>query len=91
MGYEIERLRKKLRGIDKELIKVLAKRRRLVITLGALKLKQGIPIKQPEVEVHNAAFRKNVAMQSKLDTAFVRRLFHLIVAESRKIQRKLRR
>lgn len=82
----IDILRKKISRLDDKLLKILGKRFDLVSRIGVFKQKEGTEVidVNREEEVMKAA--QAFAEKNNLDKEFVKRLYELIIQESRKIQ-----
>lgn len=81
---EIIKIRKKIDELDHELIGTLKKRLVLSKELGSLKRKKGIKIRdrKREKEIIQDRLKK-----SSLDSGFIKKLFKLILKESRRVQK----
>ena len=82
----MDRLRRSIDAIDKELVRLLNERAGCAIALGRIKKDRGLPIYQParEEEVLGNVQRVNVG---PLESEALRRLFERIIDESRRIER----
>ena len=82
----LQRLRRRIDMLDGRLIRLLNQRAAQAITIGGIKLRQGLPAIAPrrEREVLQNALRAN---QGPLATAAVRRLMRLVIAECRATER----
>lgn len=81
--------RQQLDKIDLEIMQLLAKRQQVVRQIGQLKLKQGLPIFQPEREQVVLQTRCTTARQLKLSESLIRQLWILIMNYSKKTQEKI--
>jgi chorismate mutase-like protein len=87
----LKKLRSKIDKIDDQLIKLLAKRKVLVKTIGQLKREQGLPIfnKNREAEINKKLARD--AQKFGLRLIFLKKIWLLIMREAKLVQRKLRK
>lgn len=87
MVKEIVNLRKKINKLDSKLIKILEKRFAVCKKIGKYKSKRGILIldKKREKEII-----KNLCKKTNFSRDFVKKLFCLILGESKKLQKNLK-
>jgi len=83
----IEQLRTNIEKIDAEIIERLAQRQRLSRQIGQLKSEQGKSIIDHSQEEKLYQFYQDRAQKHGLQPEWVTRLFKIIIAYSRKIQR----
>jgi chorismate mutase len=81
----IEYWRTEIDEIDRELLRLLNRRARLAIKLGALKTKAGLPCCDPERE-RAVLGRLKQANPGPLDQDAVTKLFRRIIRESRRLE-----
>ena len=81
----IEYWRTEIDEIDRELLRLLNRRARLAIKLGALKTKAGLPCCDPERE-RAVLGRLQQANPGPLDQDAVTKLFRRIIRESRRLE-----
>lgn len=81
----IEYWRAEIDEIDKELLRLLNRRARLAIKVGALKHQAGLPCCDPERE-REILTRVERANPGPLETPAVSKVFRRIIAESRRIE-----
>jgi len=81
--------RKQLDIIDKQILKLISKRLKLVLLIIKLKKKKNLLIidSKREREVFNT--RINFGKKQKLNSSYVKNLFKLIIKESHKLAKKL--
>lgn len=85
---EITDWRKKIDEVDRELVRLLNDRARVVIEIGKLKRQNGLPIQEPKRE--REVFQNIVsANQGPLESAAVQRMFQQIIEECRGLQQEL--
>lgn len=85
---EIADWRKKIDEVDRELVRLLNDRARVVIEIGKLKRQNGLPVQEPKRE--REVFQNVVnANQGPLESAAVQRMFQQIVEECRGLQQEL--
>ncbi len=80
--------RKKIDVIDRKIVTLIAKRQSLMPALGALKRTLALPIIQPARETSLLKERALLARDLSLDVSLIQKIFSLIIANSRKLQRK---
>jgi len=83
----IKDLRKKINAVDQTIIKKLSLRNKLVIKIGKLKEKTGKKITDIKRERELMFFYEELSKQYQLEPSFVKKLFILIIANSRKTQK----
>ncbi len=83
----LEQLREKVEQADAIIIETLAKRQELSKQIGQLKLNQGIEVVDLIREKKLFEFYERLAEKHHLQHIFVKRLFKLIIAYSRKVQK----
>ena len=83
----IEQLRKEIERTDSNIIEKLAKRQELSKQIGQLKLSEGKEIIDLSQEKKLYEFYKTLSEKNKLQQAFVNRVFKIIIAYSRKVQK----
>jgi chorismate mutase len=85
---EIADWRKKVDELDRELVRLLNERARVVIEIGMLKRQNGMAVQEPrrEREVFQNVGEAN---QGPLESAAVQRMFQQIIEECRSLQHDL--
>ncbi len=85
---ELDELRKKIDGLDHQLVELLNQRARLVEEVGRVKKKMGLDVYAPEreKEILKLAIGQN---GGPLSNSAVRRLFERILDESRSLERHI--
>jgi len=72
--------------VDREVVRLLARRRDLARSIGKLKTERGLPIRVPERE---AELLDDIRAEAKLygmDDTYIVALFELVLEQSRRIQ-----
>lgn len=87
MMKNIKTYRKQIENIDQTIIKLLAKRKEISIDIGQCKLQQGKNIIDKNREKKLNHFHKKWATTYKLQPTFIKKLFKLIIINSRKMQK----
>jgi chorismate mutase len=82
----IKELRSKVNKVDAAIIKKLATRTKLIKKIGALKTKSGKKITDKKREQELMQFYQQISLDYQLDPIFIKKLFKLIIAESRRAQ-----
>lgn len=83
----IEQLRKEIEQTDAVIIETLAKRQELAKQIGQLKAHHGLGIVDPAREKKLFEFYETLSARYHLSHPFVKRLFTLIIAYSRGVQK----
>ena len=85
-GPELEAWRKRIDGIDEQLMRLLNSRSACAVEVGRIKRTLGLPIYVPERE---AAILERVMRENPgpLEPVAVRRVFERIIDESRRLER----
>ena len=87
---EIQGLRRRIDALDDELLRILSQRAELAIRVGRVKRRTGLAAKSSDRE--RAILRRiTSANEGPLDNSTVRRIFQLIVQESRRTAIRERR
>lgn len=86
---KLKRLRKQIDRIDQKLVRVLAKRFKIVKEMGHLKRKNEIPILQKSRWRQILKSRAKLARQNKLNAPIVLKIFELIHKEALQIQLRI--
>lgn len=84
----VNRIRMKIDLINRDLVRLLANRRRMVMEVGRIKAERGIPIHVPEREEELLAVVREEAALAGLDPEQVEKVFVLILEHSREAQRR---
>jgi len=83
----IKKLRENIEKIDTEIIKKLAKREKIVKQLGCLKACEGKRIVDLNREKKLMRIYESLSTTYQLSFPYIRRLFKIIINESRKLQK----
>lgn len=84
----LSRIRAAIDGVDDEMVLLLAKRRSLVLRLAEIKKNIDMPIHDPRRERRLVSRAKALGASRGLQKRFVETIFQLIIANSKKIQRR---
>ena len=79
----VNRVRHNIDLINRDLVRLLARRHRMVMRIGQLKAERGMPVHVPEREEELLAIVRQEAERHGLDPAEVERIFELILAQAR--------
>ncbi len=82
----ISRMRQAVDIVDREIVRLFARRRELSLAIGRVKAARGMPVQIPEREDELLAIIREEAVLQKLDPEYVERIFKEILAESRAAQ-----
>lgn len=86
----VNRMRGHIDLIDREIVRLLARRQELAIEIGRVKATRDLPIRAPEREDELLAIIREEASIQGIDPRHVQALFELVLAESRAIQEAMR-
>ncbi len=84
---ELKLLRAKIDKLDEAIIKKLALRQKLSKKIGLLKTDAGKPIRDYKREAAQQRKYKKIATHSQIDALFISKLFEIIIANSRSVQK----
>lgn len=82
---ELETLRQEIDAIDRQILDLVAERVRVVLRVGEVKRRTGMPIYDPERE-RAMLDRLGELTRAPLDRATVRRVFERLIDESRRLE-----
>lgn len=85
---DIESIRGKIDRLDKKLLKLLVERFFLTKKIGRIKRNRGLAIEDLVREEEILSTRASEGEGLKVDSHFVRRLFKLILVQSKTLQKK---
>ena len=85
----LNQLRNKIDKIDGQLIALLAKRKEVVRCIGQLKQKQGLPIFNKAREAEITQKLQQLAKKFDLRPIFLQKVWQLIIAEAKVVQKKI--
>ena len=85
--HTLEELRKQIEQTDADIIEILAKRQELSKQIGALKSKEGKKITDRSREKQLFEYYEHLSEQYHLQQEFIYRVFKIIIANSRKVQK----
>jgi len=86
----ISRMRHAVDIVDREIVRLFARRRQLSLAIGRVKAARGMPVQIPDREEELLAVIREEAVLQGLDPAYVERVFKDILTESRAAQWKER-
>ncbi len=82
----ISRMRQAVDIVDREIVRLFARRRGLSLAIGRVKAVRGMPVQIPDREEELMAVIREEALLQGLDPAYMERIFKEILAESRAAQ-----
>jgi 3-deoxy-7-phosphoheptulonate synthase len=82
----ISRMRQAVDIVDREIVRLMARRRGLSLAIGRVKAVRGMPVQIPDREAELLAIIRDEAALQGLDPSYVERIFKEILAESRAAQ-----
>ncbi|MDI6803617.1 MAG: chorismate mutase [Bacteroidota bacterium] len=85
---QLKSMRKLIDRIDSQLVNLIAVRQHLAEEIGKIKKQNNLTITNPEREQLILERTSSIARKKKLDNKFVKKVFQLILKQSRIIQRK---
>ncbi len=86
----INRMRKAIDLVDRDIVRLLARRRDLALEIGRVKAERGMAVRSPAREAELMAVIREEAVLESLDPDQVETVFQVILAGSRAEQRRLR-
>jgi chorismate mutase len=86
----INRMRKAIDLVDRDIVRMLSRRRDLALEIGRVKAERGMSVRSPAREAELVAVIRDEAALQKLDPEQVEAVFQVILAGSRAEQRRLR-
>lgn len=86
----VNRVRVNIDLIDRDLVRLLARRHLMVMRVGRIKAQRGMPVHIPEREKELLALVREEAERHGLDPAEIEKVFDLILEQSREMQRRER-
>lgn len=86
-GKQIERLRSSIDALDDIIIRVVARRMAVSRIIGDVKKNHSLKIKDPKREKQLVTFHAKLAKKYGLTQETVRKIFDLIMKESKRIQK----
>ncbi len=86
----ISRLRSRIDLVDRELVRLLARRRRLSLEIGRAKADRGWPVKSERREEELLGVVREEAILNEIDPEQVERIFDVVLEGSRKAQQTMR-
>ncbi len=84
----VNRIRMKIDLVNRDLVRLLANRDRMVMEVGRIKAERGMPVQIPEREEELLALVRDEAVRAGLDPDHVEQVFALILEQSREVQRR---
>jgi chorismate mutase len=87
---EIQRMRRKIADVDREIVEAVARRMGLSARMGELKAMQGIAIEAKDVEAAVLERATELGVELGLEEELVKELFDLLIAHSKREQRRHR-
>lgn len=86
---DLLKFRNKINDVDKNIVQLLGKRKKLVLNIAESKIKNNQPIRDTKREKYLLEKLTNLAKKNNLDTNYIMRLFQLIIEESVLTQKKI--
>ena len=87
---ELSEIREHLDRLDNAMLILLAERMSLIPKVAEYKVKNGLPLKQPEREMQIFAAKCELARKNNLDEEFVKSIYKIIIEESLRIEEKIK-
>jgi chorismate mutase len=87
---EIQRMRKEIADVDREIVEAVARRMDLSAQMGDLKARKGIPIEAKDVEAAVLERVTKMGLELGLEEELLKELFDLLIAHSKREQRRHR-
>lgn len=89
-GLGISRVRRHIDQVDRQIVRLLARRQLLSQEIGKVKLQRGLPVHIPGRESELLDIIKDEAEHLGVDTRFAEQIFDLVLEESRRLQHVMR-
>ncbi len=86
----VNRVRINIDMIDRDLVRLLARRHLMVMRVGRIKAQRGMPVHIPEREVELLDIVREEAERHGLDPTEIEDVFDVILEQSREMQRRER-
>jgi 3-deoxy-7-phosphoheptulonate synthase len=86
----IHRIRGHIDQIDRQVVRLLARRQELAMEIGRVKQVRGMAVQMPDREAELLRIIEDEAAHLGLETGHVRAIFQLVLAESRRLQYLMR-
>lgn len=86
---ELDKCRQELNKIDFEIIQLLGQRMQICEEIGEIKAEQGLPVSVPKREAEVVKSRQIWGKRYSFRDKFIRILFKLIMAESKRYQKEM--
>jgi 3-deoxy-7-phosphoheptulonate synthase len=87
----IHRLRGNIDQIDRQVVRLLARRQDLALEIGKVKLDKGMPVQMPDREAELLHIIEAEAAHLGVEPGHIRAVFQLVLAESRRLQHQMRK
>ncbi len=87
----VNRMRAHIDLVDREIVRLLARRQELATEIGRVKAARGLPIRAPQREGELLAIIREEAELRGIDPRHAQALFELVLGESRRVQEEMRR
>lgn len=84
MSNALQKLRKEIDVIDRQIMSALARRFKVTHKVGIYKAKHNLPPLDKKREEEVFAYKKLLALKYKLDSVLIEKIFKLIISEVRK-------
>ncbi|NTW30691.1 MAG: chorismate mutase [Candidatus Moranbacteria bacterium] len=85
----LDSLREQIDILDRELVRILAERSRLIPKVVEAKLEQNLPIFQPEREAQQYEKFSTIAAEFGIDPLLVQKIFELVIEQSKDVQNRI--
>ncbi|MGD8320498.1 MAG: chorismate mutase [Gemmatimonadota bacterium] len=82
----LEALRKRIREVDRDLVRLVGERRELVLEVGRMKKELGLPVLDPPQEARVVRRAAELAREAGVDEEVVRDILWRIIASARDAQ-----
>lgn len=89
-GLGISRVRRHIDQIDRQIVRLLARRQDLSLEIGRVKQSRGLPVHIPGRERELLDVIRDESIHLGLDVAHVEAIFEVVLAESRRLQHEMR-
>jgi chorismate mutase/prephenate dehydrogenase len=86
----VNRMRSHIDLVDREIVRLLARRQEMSLEIGRVKAARGLPVRAPERERELLEIIRQEAEMQGISADHVQALFELVLDESRAIQERMR-
>jgi chorismate mutase-like protein len=86
----VNRMRDHIDLVDREIVRLLARRQEMSLEIGRVKARRGLPVRAPEREAELLAIIRQEAETQGISPDLVNALFEMVLEHSRRVQEEMR-